>query len=293
MINDQGETTLRCIVHQTAKEVDEDGTAFEYIWTRLGKNGELLDEGVFATGKEILVTASDVEEVTTFVCEVASAALAQYTITKRNDIITSPTEPENKTEDMLWLDTSTPNPKLKRWDGQQWVSLSAEMTPEDRGTIERMRTELDVNKEAIEMRVTKEVFNNAISDKVSIGDVSSMVRNEVSFAITSGEIQNTFTTYEERINALEKFEDTVTSYQRFTAEGLELGRSDSDIIAKLSNDRLSFMQNNAPVAYISEHKLYATEANVTNRFSIGNMNNGYFDWLTTSTGLGLKWRKQT
>ena len=97
MINDQGETTLRCIVHQTAKEVDEDGTAFEYIWTRLGKNGELLDEGVFVTGKEIFVTASDVEEVTTFVCEVASAALAQYTITKRDDIITSPTEPENKT----------------------------------------------------------------------------------------------------------------------------------------------------------------------------------------------------
>lgn len=293
IVNGLGEITLRCIVYQAAKEVDKSGLEFKYLWTRYGKDGEPLDTGAYATGKEILISASDVEEVTTFVCEVETVALAQYTITKRNDIISSPTEPEIKTDDMLWIDTSTQKPQLKRWDGNQWIPLSAEMKPEDQQIIERMLSEIDVNRGEIEMRVTRETFNNAISDKVSVEDVSSIVRQEVSLTVNSGEIKNTFTTYEERINALERFEDTVTSYQRFTADGLELGRSDSNITAKLGNDKLSFMQNNVAVAYISEHKLYVTEANVTNRLSIGNMDNGYFDFITTSTGLGLKWRKQT
>jgi hypothetical protein len=46
---------------------------------------------------------------------------------------------------------------------------------------------------------------------------------------------------------------------------IELGASKSDIICRLLNNRLSFVQNDNEAAYISEDKLYVTEATILHR----------------------------
>jgi len=90
---------------------------------------------------------------------------------------------------------------------------------------------------------------------------------------------------------MQQYIDVLQSYQRFSADGLELGVLGSPFMARLGNTRLSFVQSGEEIAYISNNKLYITSAHVTNRLTIGNEENGgYFDWITTPNGLALKWR---
>jgi len=90
---------------------------------------------------------------------------------------------------------------------------------------------------------------------------------------------------------MQQYIDVLQSYQRFSADGLELGVLGSPFVARLGNTRLSFIQSGEEIAYISNNKLFITSAHVTNRLTIGNeANGGYFDWITTPQGLALKWR---
>ena len=68
--NTVGTTQLLCVVYQNGQIVDEEGTQFTYLWGRFGANGEVLDDGYFATGKIIEVNGDHVDGKTTFLCEV-------------------------------------------------------------------------------------------------------------------------------------------------------------------------------------------------------------------------------
>ncbi len=71
--------------------------------------------------------------------------------------------------------------------------------------------------------------------------------------------------------------------------GVEIGRSDSLIKARFTNDRLSFYQGASEVAYISQNNLYITRAEVLDYLKIGNTSQGFFIFDTTENGLEVKW----
>ena len=52
---------------------------------------------------------------------------------------------------------------------------------------------------------------------------------------------------------------------------VELGSSNSSIILKIVNDRISFTENGIEVAYIADDQLYITNATILNELRIGNM----------------------
>ena len=59
---------------------------------------------------------------------------------------------------------------------------------------------------------------------------------------------------------------------------------------RLTNTRLAFIQSGQEVAFFSDNKLYITRLEVIEQISIGTEDNGYLDIVTTSTGVGFKWR---
>lgn len=63
----------------------------------------------------------------------------------------------------------------------------------------------------------------------------------------------------------------------------------SPFLARLGHTRLSFLQNGVEIAYISNNRLYITEARVTEKLAIGS-DAASFEFVITSTGMGLKWR---
>lgn len=71
--------------------------------------------------------------------------------------------------------------------------------------------------------------------------------------------------------------------------GIEIGRSDSNIKARFTNDRLSFYQGLAEVAYISGSNLYITCAQVLDYLKIGNATQGTFVFDVTENGLEVSW----
>lgn len=90
---------------------------------------------------------------------------------------------------------------------------------------------------------------------------------------------------------LKDYQNKVGAYLDFTADGLVIGRAGSLFTTRIDEERLSFWQRTTEVAYISNNKLYITNAEVLDRFTVGNKNNGYFDWIPRGNGnLGMKWR---
>lgn len=71
--------------------------------------------------------------------------------------------------------------------------------------------------------------------------------------------------------------------------GIEIGRSDSNVKARFTNDRLSFYQGLSEVAYISGSNLYITRAEILDYLKIGNLTDGYFTFDVSENGLEVMW----
>lgn len=86
--------------------------------------------------------------------------------------------------------------------------------------------------------------------------------------------------------AIRQFRAELEQYLSFSQEtGLILGSPESDILIQLVNDRMSFKQNGAEVAYISNDKLYINNAEITNKLKMG-----HYVWVPRKSGnLSLIW----
>lgn len=71
--------------------------------------------------------------------------------------------------------------------------------------------------------------------------------------------------------------------------GIEIGRSDSNIKARFTNEKLSFLQGTTEVAYISGNNLHILRAEILDYIKIGDSNNGFFSFDVTDNGLEVRW----
>lgn len=55
----------------------------------------------------------------------------------------------------------------------------------------------------------------------------------------------------------------------FSENGLIIGKSGNPVTLRVINDRVAFYMNNSEVAYLSNNKLYVTQAEVLTRLKIG------------------------
>lgn len=131
-----------------------------------------------------------------------------------------------------------------------------------------------------EVEALKSMISQA-SDSITMEVLQAYVTNdEVTSAISTlytqlkDSFEFAFTTIEATINdndanTRQEFEE-IRKYIRFQDGNIYLGESDSELIAVVENDQISFYDNAEQVAYISNHKLYITDAEVLNSIIIGN-----------------------
>lgn len=96
-------------------------------------------------------------------------------------------------------------------------------------------------------------------------------------------------------DGLSEYKREVSTYLKFYEDGLEIGKSEADqtlpYSVRISNEKMSFLQNGVEVAYIKYNKLYITVVEVLDRFTIGSASmGGYFDFETSELGMGILWR---
>lgn len=101
-------------------------------------------------------------------------------------------------------------------------------------------------------------------------------------------IEMRFTSVKDLVDELEgtveNKQSILEQYIRFEGAMIELGRSDSALIAKLSNDKLAFLENGQEVAYISNLKMYITDAQINRTLSFGDQDTGYYTWTIGESG---------
>lgn len=85
--------------------------------------------------------------------------------------------------------------------------------------------------------------------------------------------------------------EELRKYIQFVGGNIVLGDRNSSLQCIITNEKISFTQNGAEVAYISDNKLYITNAEILDRLTIGKTSVGFFDWvLRPNANLGMKWR---
>ena len=61
----------------------------------------------------------------------------------------------------------------------------------------------------------------------------------------------------------------IHTYMRFGEDGLTIGKAGNPLTSRVVNDRLAFYMNDTEVAYLSDNKLYVTQAEILARLQIG------------------------
>lgn len=164
-----------------------------------------------------------------------------------------------------------------------------------RSDISAIRNE--VRQVSSELSRTSENILLAVSEEYASKDEVSSVNEQLStqLNIYSDRTELRFSTFQSEVDTINGVitanQNLLEEYIRFQGALIELGRIGNSFVARLSNEKLAFLQNNIEIAYISNNKLYITDAEVKNKLTIGNPVNGYFDFIPRANGnLSLKWR---
>lgn len=153
--------------------------------------------------------------------------------------------------------------------------------------------ETDANIEA-SVSVAKDMIRQEVSETYVTGNQLNEVKStieqqsdqlEFRFTNINGELQNVS-------DALAENQELLEEYIRFKGALMELGKLGNDFTAELSNEKLAFKQNGVEIAYISNNKLYITDAEVSEHLAMGKADRGYYDLYVRSNGhLTLKRRR--
>ena len=179
------------------------------------------------------------------------------------------------------------------------ISANAKTTEEISAALESYKktnnAQLTIQAEEILSQV-----ENIYSAKTDLGDLEERISSQISQ--TAEGITETFS------ESLSSFSEDLSSVGGEVKElassldvyirrgeleegvyGIEIGRSDSNIKARFTNDRLSFYQGLSEVAYISGSNLYITRAEILDYLKIGNSTDGYFTFDVSENGLEVMW----
>ena len=150
-------------------------------------------------------------------------------------------------------------------------------TLQDQISMKVSQTTYDSDHNAIEQRLSN-VEQTAADFKV---EITRSVADQI--AEVSGDV-------DDLASDVADFRDTVTGYMDFNGDSLSIGVVGSSFKTEITNTEMAFTENGEKVAYVSNNDMYITRARVTDTLSVGTVNNGYFDFVTLSGGLALKWR---
>lgn len=157
------------------------------------------------------------------------------------------------------------------------------------------RSELSVQSDAIIARV-----ENVYASKNQVEELEGRVSSRIEQSATdiTESFQSNLTHTTESIGAVEgMLSELVSDLEVYIRRGelsegvygIEIGRTDSNIKARFTNDRLSFYRGTVEVAYVSGNSLYITDAHVLDYLKIGNSTQGYFMFDSTDYGLEVRW----
>lgn len=99
----------------------------------------------------------------------------------------------------------------------------------------------------------------------------------------------------EQGNEVNSYREQFQTYFGFSEDGLEIGKKvngeKQQYSISIDNERMGFLQDGSEVAFIQYNKLHINAVEAMDRLSVGAAaDGGYFDFISTEYGMGVKWR---
>lgn len=99
----------------------------------------------------------------------------------------------------------------------------------------------------------------------------------------------------EQGNEVNSYREQLQTYFGFSEDGLEIGKKvngeKQQYSINIDNERMGFLQDGSEVAFIRYNKLHINAVEAMDRLSVGAAaDGGYFDFISTEYGMGMKWR---
>lgn len=185
----------------------------------------------------------------------------------------------------------------------------AQLTEQQRQSLDQLRRQIvsTANKIAHDYQSAIEQESDRLTAQVTElytaqsatqrAELESLVDSRVTQ--TSRELSMAFSTVSQltqtTAEALQQLQSDTRTWFRFGQDGLEIGKAEDGAALpyslRMDNEKLSFLRYGVTVAYFQYNRLYVTAVEAADRVSIGgSAGEGFYDFVTTATGLGVKWR---
>ena len=185
----------------------------------------------------------------------------------------------------LWLDISLDPPLLKRYNPETAVWVVVNDTTD-------IVYNLEQNLLAT-IQVTEQNIQSVVSESYYLKDEADALISSVSTEIeqTKNSVEIQFNQFSADLEAVAtgtdaEFEE-IRKYIRFENGQILLGEVGNELELQISNDRISFLQDGAEVAYFSNRKLYVTDTQILHSLQLGS-----FAFMPRSNG-NLSFKKVT
>ena len=198
--------------------------------------------------------------------EAAKAAYNKATNALQHTVVQSTTAPTITT--YMWLDISVEPPILKRYNAEtaSWVVVNdtseiiynLEQNLEASITKSAQDISLSVS-ESYTLKEDAEALVSAVSTELELTKESFGIEFSSFHADIESIVANTDAEFEE-----------IKKYIRFVDGMILLGEVGNELELQISNDRISFLQDGAEVAYFSNRKLYVTDTQILHSLQLGN-----------------------
>jgi len=163
----------------------------------------------------------------------------------------------------LWIDTSDSN-KLYRWDGSTWAAVRD-------NSIDSAIQQTTRTLQSLIQQTSESIMSEVSAQYATQGDVKSLISTKITQL--SDSVNLLFTQLQATVDsndadARTQFQ-TISKYIRFDNGDIILGEEGNTITLREQNDRLSFLDGGAEVAYFGNKKLVVLDGNFLNSLQIG------------------------
>ena len=162
-------------------------------------------------------------------------------------------------------------------------------------TVQAARTEQrDLTEQTRnDLKEYADTLNNVAIERMTNEYSTQLEQTSTNFDVTIRSLEETGTS---QGGEFQEFRQENETFFHHTADGLEIGqKQDGGVMpfsTLLSNLRLEFRQDGKAVAYIQLDKLHINNVEAVRRWSVGAAEDGgYFDFISTRYGMGVKWRE--
>lgn len=158
---------------------------------------------------------------------------------------------------------------------------------------ESVKTVTDTTNAKIDDRLAQaKDYTDSVHQEITTEYNTKLEETSKGFNMSVNSLTNRIT---EQGNEVNSYREQLQTYFGFSEDGLEIGKKvngeKQQYSINIDNERMGFLQDGSEVAFIQYNKLHINAVEVMDRLSVGAAaDGGYFDFISTEYGMGVKWR---